>query len=118
MVHKLRNMKVKKVTVILAEEIIETTLTYNDINLKDVAHKLIEIAQPELEIAVSETQIEKFRQDAKRDYISSDVQFVGHEAYVDLYVRLKIDSYIRLEHAKHAYNEMVLAYSKQIETLK
>lgn len=111
-------MKAIKATILIDSDDTETTLEHANIELKELAHLLIEIAQPKLEIAVSETQIEKFRDDAKREYIRSTVQYIGYEAYIDLYVQLKIDSYIRLEHAKHSCNEVIMAYSKKFKEMQ
>lgn len=93
----------------------ETTLEYPEMKIKDLAHELIEIAQPSLDIAVTDAKIEEFHREAKKEYINSKV-FNDYDAYVDLYVRMKTDAYIRLEHAKQAYNDAVLNYSKLIKS--
>ncbi len=94
-----------------------TILDFENIPVKEIAHALIDLAQPKLEISVTDQQVQKFQAEAKKDYMESKT-FKDFEAYVELYTRLKIDAYIRLEHAKQAYNEAVMAYSKQIQELK
>jgi hypothetical protein len=92
-------------------------LDFPQMPVKDLAHELIEIAQPKLEIAITESQVKGFQDEAKKEYMKTKL-FNDFEAYIELYTRLKIDAYIRLEHAKQAYNEVVLAYSNQIKELK
>lgn len=111
-------MKITKATVLILREGLGTAeLSYSDILVKDLAHALIELAQPKLEIAVSDEQIKRFQDEAKKEYMQTKL-FTDFDAYVELYTRLKIDAYIRLEHAKQAYNDMVLAYDKLIKSKK
>lgn len=94
-----------------------TILEYANIEAKELAHLIIELAQPKLEIAVTDEQIKRFQAEAKKDYMESKT-FKDFDAYVELYTRLNIDAYIRLEHAKQAYNEAVMGYTKVIQELK
>lgn len=111
-------MKVESALVKYIHEGMEITLEHFNIEMKELAHALIELAQPQLEIAIPESQIEKFRNEAKRDYMGSTKIFTDFDAYQELYVRLKIGEYERLEHAKQAYNEAVIAYEEKIKSLK
>lgn len=111
-------MKIEKATIVFSLFGKETTIEYLNMPAKEIAHALIELAQPQLEIAIPESQIEKFRNEAKRDYMGSTKIFTDFDAYQELYVRLKIGEYERLEHAKQAYNEAVIAYEEKIKSLK
>jgi hypothetical protein len=102
-------MKVEKATILLRNDAAETTLEYLNIPMKELAHALIELAQPKLDIVIPESQIEKFKADAKRDYMNSTKLFTDFEAYQELYVRLKKAEFIRIEHDKQAYSEVVMA---------
>lgn len=102
-------MKIEKTTIIFEQDNTMNTLEYLNMPAKEIAHKLIELAQPELDIVIPESQVEKFKQDAKRDYMNSTKLFKDFEAYQELYVRLKKAEYIRIEHNKQAYYEAVMA---------
>jgi hypothetical protein len=106
-------MKVIKAVI----ELESAELLFENVSIKDIAHELIQLSQPKLEISVTDQQVQKFQAEAKKDYMESKT-FNDFDAYAELYTRLKIDAYIRLEHAKQAYNEAVMAYSKQIQELK
>lgn len=107
-------MKIEKATIEFETGIVE----YPEMKVIDLAHALIVKAQPKLNAPVPESQIEKFRIEAKRDYMNSTKLFTDFEAYQELYVRLKIGEYIRLEHAKQSTNEVVLAYEEKIKRIK
>lgn len=109
-------MKIKSAIVTLRVQGTDTKLEYPPMKVKDLAHELINLSQPQLDIVVSDGTIERFKNEAKKDYITSNT-FNDFDAYLELYVRLKVDTYIRLEHAKHSYNSMVLEYSKLINEL-
>lgn len=111
-------MKIEKATIVFSLFGKETTIEYLNMPAKEIAHALIELAQPELDIVIPESQVEKFKVDAKRDYMNSTKLFTDFEAYQELYVRLKVNEYVRLEHAKQAYNEVVMAYEEKIKSLK
>lgn len=107
-------MKIEKATIEFETGIVE----YPEMKVIDLAHVLIMKAQPRLDTSVPDSQIAKFRDEAKRDYMSSTKLFKDYEAYQELYVRLKIGEHIRVEHAKHSTNEIVMAYEKKIADTK
>lgn len=93
-------------------------ILYDNMQLKDIAHALIELAQPKLEVVITDEIKRDFKKQSREKYLNTDGIFIGWTAYESLSVEMKIDFYIRLEHAKQAYNDMVLAYSEKTETLK
>lgn len=109
-------MKIKSAIVTLDAQGTETKIEYPPMKVKDLAHELINLSQPQLDIVVSDEIIERFKKEAKKDYIKSNT-FNDFDTYLELFVRLKVDTYIRLEHAKHAYNSLVLEYSNLINEL-
>lgn len=113
-------MKATKATLTYEQDGEEITVTYPDMQVKDIAHAMIELAQPKLEIVVSESQIERFRQEAKKLYNDHPGLFISYSAYdplIDLIVQLKTEAHIRLERSNQSYNEAVMAYSKMVEEL-
>lgn len=106
-------MKIEKATIEFETGIVE----YPEMKVIDLAHALIVKANPESEILITESLIQKFRDEAKQEYVTGTKLFTDYEAYQELCVRMKVEMYKRVEHAKNAYNDMVLAYEEKIKSL-
>lgn len=100
-------MRIEKATIEFENGIVE----YPGMKLIDLAHELIKQANPQSEILITESLIQKFRDEAKQEYVTGTKLFTDYEAYQELYVRMKVEMYKRVEHAKNSYNDAVMSFA-------
>jgi hypothetical protein len=86
---------------------------YSGMTVIELAHELIRLAQPKLEIKITDERIAQFTRDAAKAYIESRTAWDAEE-FTKLYVRMASEKYLAVERANHAYNEMILAMMNPI----
>jgi hypothetical protein len=104
---------------ILEAEIImsDTVLKYPEMEVTELAHELIRLAQPKLEIKLTEERLAQFVREASHAYVKSKSAWDAEE-FTKLYVEMSTEKYFAIERANHSYNSMVLAYEAKVALLK
>lgn len=92
------------------------TVDYPKMKVIDLAHALILLAKPQLEIKLTDERKEQFIRDAAKAYLESRTAWDSEE-FTKLYVQMATEKYFAIERANHAYNEMILAYDAKIKEL-
>lgn len=110
-------MKVEKATIVYIHEGLEITLEHSNMEMKDVAHALIELDQPQLDIKVTDERRQRFRDEAKKAFIKYKGN-LDFDSFVALSEEKDVEKFFAVERCNHNYNVMVMAYEEKIKALK
>lgn len=88
-------------------------LEYNNIGTCKLAHELIELSTPRMDMAITQAMKDRFIELAKAAFIK-DRSGISMEHYVILWVDKEVEKYFAIERCKHAYNEMVKAKIQKV----
>lgn len=103
-------MKVEKVLVTYIQDGAVVVLEHLNMEMKDVAHALIELAQPKLDIKVTDERRKRFRDEAKKAFIKYKGN-LDFDSFVALSEEKDVEKFFAVERCNHAYNEMVMGFA-------
>ena len=109
-------MNVEKAIISFGEKQFNT-IEFEGGSLIDLAHHLILISQPKLEIKLTEERKTQFVIEASNAYVKSSTAWDAVE-FTKLYVEMATEKYFAIERANHAYNLAVLAYEEKLKVFK
>lgn len=88
-------------------------IEYNNIGTCKLAHELIELSTPKLNMAITQAMKDRFIELAKTAFIK-DRSGISIDHYVPLWVDKEVEKHFAIERCNHSFNEMVKAKIQKV----